>query len=338
MWGMDERRARKPGAFQIAVELVRKELAAGDQYAKDLQAKARSAGITPQILGQARRHLGGRAFQTTKEDHSLGPWMWTMAPRSPTAPPIGPPAEVPSEQPELEPVAPVLTEPEEIMAPTNEDISKALEAVQARLDGLEKRSVTVDRLNESVVETLDKRAAEAQAARASQGLEDVKKQVTDLEAKVQSPDPRLTQLAEKADTLVSLCELHPELCAHLQPAAEAAKSPKVPAQPKDAHEAILHAINEAGMETLGRTPTWGDLMDLCPGGDCSKGAVEAIGKRPALLKELVAQEGVSDVLIEALKESGKLVVEPGPAPAPVLEEVASGSKPGWFGRIPERQG
>jgi len=226
------------------------------------------------------------------------------------------------------------------MAPTNEEISKLLETVQARLDGLEKRSVTVDRLDESVVETLDKRDAEVRAAQATQGLEDVRKQVTELQDKVQSPDPRLTQLAEKADTLVSLCELHPELCAHLKPPApaEPAKPPEAPAPAKDAHEAILHAINQAGMETLGRTPTWGDLMDLCPGGDCSKGAVAAIGKRPALLKELVAQEGVADVLIEALKASGKLVVEPEPPPAPAPEVVASGTKPGWFGRIPEPRG
>jgi hypothetical protein len=232
-----------------------------------------------------------------------------------------------SPQTEPEPAGPVLVEPEEIMALTNEDISRlkesfveVLETMQARLDGLEKRSVT--------------------AAPATQGLEDVRKQVTELEARVQSPDPRLTELAEKAETLVELCELHPELCAHLKPPppAEPARPAKAPAQPKDAHDAILEAISQAGIETLGRAPTWGDLMDLCPGGNCGTGVVEAIGKRPLLLKELVAQEGVADVLIEALKASGKLMVEPEPPPAPAPEVVTSERKVGWFGRIPEPRG
>lgn len=307
MLGMERRPGRGSVQLQKGAEFLRTELAGGDQYTRELEVKARQRGIGLRSLRLAKQFIGAVSFQTVKEGGRRGPWMWSLSPTAAVSPPAeeearpalvseappGPPGEalIAPGQPELEPADPVVPAPEEIMAATNEEIIKLLETVQTRLDGLEKRSVTVDRVNESVVETLDKRDAAAQAAQATQGLDQVRKQVIELEAKVQSPDPRLSQLAEKAEILVSLCEIHPELCAHLKPAAPAdpARPAKVVAQPKDAHEAIIHAISEAGMETLGRTPTWGDLMDLCPGGDCSKGAVEAIGRRPVLLKELVGR-------------------------------------------------
>lgn len=316
---------------------------------KDLEIKGLNRGIGIWTLRRAKEHLGGIASQA-RVGNRLGAWAWSLPDASSTAASaIAPPTTdvqvletlmtqepVVAPKSEITPVETLAPAPEKAMAPTSEEVAKmseTLQALQNRLDSLEKRAVSVSSVAETVTDTLEKRAADV---RAIKEVEDIRGQVSELAAKIQAPDPRLGPLAEKADILVSLCEQYPELCAHLKAPAppEPAKAPKVPASPEDAHNALLHALNEASIETLGRAANWGDLMDLCPGGDCSRGAVEAIAKRPALLKLLMAEEGVADILIEALKENGKLVVEPERPPAPTPEAVTSGAKRGWFGRIP----
>jgi len=356
---MERRRGRGSNQMQKAVELLRRELASGHQPTRDLEEKAWKAGIGLRTLRNAKQLLGVQAFQSVKEGKRRGPWFWHMpsasvelgeATSSPSsdAPKAKPAVEAPTPETgrasvepgesmmEVEPSDPLLAEPEERMAATNEEIAKALDTIQERIGKLESRAVPVERVEQAVVEILDKRASEVKQARADQTLQEVQKGLSDLSRKVDQVDPRLASLAEKADTLTSLCELHPELCEALKrlKAPEQPKPPEAPKSPEEIHQALLNSLNEAGLRLLGRTPTWQDLLDACPGGDCGRTLVEVIAKKPEVLEHLVAQEGVADVLIEALKKQGKLVVEPEPPPGPVAEEAASGGKQGWFGRIP----
>lgn len=356
MQGMEARPGRGSKKLQQAADLLRAELAAGDQYTKDLELKARKRGLGVHTLRLAKTLVGARAYQTVKEDAHRGPWMWSLRPDAPSGPAdtvaLIEQASHRAEQPEalvaatgdlvqpeipleLKPADPPPADPEVVM-PSNEEIGKVLEGLQGRLTMLEGRAVPVERLKETVEQTLKEMGTEVREAKASATLKDVQETVADLAAKVQPVDPRLLPLAEHADTLAALCALHPELCKHLEQHAPPG-APEKPEEPVHVHDALLKALNEAGMQHLGRTPTWPDLLDACPGGDCAKGAVEAIARRPELLKHLVAQEGVADTLIGALKESGKLVVEPEEPPPPEREEVPSGSERGWFGRIPVAQ-
>jgi hypothetical protein len=225
--------------------------------------------------------------------------------------------------------------PEKAMGQTNDEISKALESIQERLGRIEARAVPVEKLTGAVQEAIQHRVSDARQAQVGQVLQEIEARVSGLEAKLTTPDPRLTEIAGMVDTIKGLCALHPELCAHL----EAHRPPPTPSPPpgpvsnEQAHEALVGALNEAGQKVLGRLPAWSDFLDLCPDGDCAKRLLEVIGKRPALLDALASQEGVAEALIEALKKAGKLVVEP----APELVEAVSGGKRGWFGGISGRE-
>ena len=235
------------------------------------------------------------------------------------------------------------------MAPTIEEIAKTLDGLQGqlgvvkdlaeRVGKIEARAVPVDALVQPVREVLQAEQDKRTQAKAGEILQTVVEKVTDLEKKVTPPDPRLTPLADKADVLVQLCELHPELCKLLEtkPEPAAPMPPATPLPPDQAHGKILGALERVGIETIGRVPTWSDLMDLCPGGECREGVLDALARHPELLKKLAGREGVADVLIEGLKEAGKLTIEP-ERKVPGPEEVASGAERGWFGRIPRSEG
>lgn len=148
------------------------------------------------------------------------------------------------------------------------------------------------------------------------------------------PDPKLQTLVERADTLVSLCDRYPELCQVLddKKPIPAAGHPIVEQNPAAAHEGLLKALNEAGMQLLGRAPHWGDLLDLCPDGNCSRSLARSLLKRPEVLRQLLEDEEAAKTLIAILIDAKRLEAPPPPAPTPPEEVVDAGPRTGFFGR------
>jgi hypothetical protein len=187
-------------------------------------------------------------------------------------------------------------------------------------------------LRDIVAERSPERRVAEDLGRTTQTVSELRGQVSGLQDTLTKDVlPAVKEVTQAAPTLKSLCELYPELCA-IRDRLKEAKPPEVPPKieaipPAElgsaghiapmpatkAHQHVMAALQKAGGEALGRAIGWGDLLD-CPDGDCGVAAARALAKRPKLLEELVGQEGVADVLIEALKKSGKLVIEEPPKP------------------------
>jgi len=225
--------------------------------------------------------------------------------------------------------------PEEETMAGEEDIKKVLVEISERLQAVETKlggsGIPLARVQEAVQAAVKEAQASAIPADTGKALEAVQEQVDDLAGKVAATAPQVEELAAKREVLSQVCERWPELCVVLDERKQTQDSAT-----KDPHGFILEALSQAGLAALGRVPTWADLLDLCPDGDCGSAAIRALLKRPALLeKALMGDESMATTLIELLKKSGKLAVEPAP-PAPGGEEVTHGAeRPGWFGRIPK---
>jgi hypothetical protein len=130
------------------------------------------------------------------------------------------------------------------------------------------------------------------------------------------------------ERILTVCDVSPELC-KLVPAKGEGED-HAHDDHDHPHEVIMAALMEAGQKALGRAPTWGDLLESCPDGQCRLAVLKTIAKRQPMLVEMAKLEGGAEAMIQALTEAGKITEAK-------TEEEHIGEQVGWFANRARRE-